>query len=159
YTHSLQLLKAKVKLQMQPDGSLKGYVGGYRPWEPVYKGWVNARGAVIEVLTWVQLPGVWHSLKRHADYSPTGPAGEKTHISFAMRVEAVPAFVVTPEGEKTVAQAVSYKALAPDEAVEPPGLGRYNIVDGVVIDPNSPYQAGPDAVILPPSSQVAGGGM
>ena len=42
---------------MKPDGSLTGYVGGYRPWEPVYKGWVNARGPVIESLTWVQLPG------------------------------------------------------------------------------------------------------
>lgn len=41
-------------MEMKPDGSLTGYVGGYRLWETVYKGWVNARGTVIEVLTWVQ---------------------------------------------------------------------------------------------------------
>ncbi len=51
------LLRAQVKLQMKPDGSLAGYVGGYRPWKDVYTGWVNARGPVIESLTWVQLPG------------------------------------------------------------------------------------------------------
>ena len=49
YTQDLELLRAQVNLEMKPDGSFKGYVGGYRPWEPVYKGWVNARGPVIEV--------------------------------------------------------------------------------------------------------------
>jgi hypothetical protein len=88
---------------MKPDGSLVGYVGGYRPWEPVYKGWVNARGPVIESLTWVQLPAVYYALRRSADYSPTGRGGDKTHISFALRIDALPAFVMTPDASKELA--------------------------------------------------------
>jgi len=80
YSRDLELLRARVKLEMKPDGSLTGYVGGYRPWEPVYKGWVNARGPVIEALTCVQLPAVYYALKRNADFSPTGPGGNM--ISF-----------------------------------------------------------------------------
>jgi hypothetical protein len=141
---------------MKPDGSLTGYVGGYRPWETVYKGWVNARGTVIEVLTWVQLPAVYYALRRNADFSPTGPSGEKTHISFALRVDALPAFVVTPDARKEVASVESYKAVAPkgDDA----GPARlYAVVDGIVPDRDGKIHAGPNAVILPPSTSSAGG--
>jgi hypothetical protein len=149
YTVDLQLLGARVDLEMKPDGSLTGYVGGYRPWEPVYRGWVNARGPVIEVLTWVQLPGVYYALQRSADYSPAGPGGEKTHISFALRIDALPAFVMTPDGSKEVASVQSYKAIAPKEPPKRPMLP-FRVVDGIVPDPK--YPAGPHAVILPSSS-------
>jgi hypothetical protein len=148
YTRDLELLRARVKLEMKPDGTLKGYVGGYRPWEPVYRGWVNARGTVIEVLTWVQLPSVYYALRRNADFSPTGPRGEKTHISFAMRVEALPAFAMTPDATKQVAAVLSYKAQAPKVADGAPGIGSF-VVDGIVPDRNAKVQAGPHAVILP----------
>ena len=136
YTQQLQLLKAKADFQMQPDGGLKGYLGGYRPWEPVYKGWVNARGPVIEALTWVRLPDVYYALRRNADYSPTGPSGPKTHISFAMRVEAVPAYVTAPDGKRQVALVDSYKASAPAEKARDPSAGLpFRIVDGIVVPP------------------------
>jgi hypothetical protein len=155
YTIDLELLRARVDLEMKPDGSLTGYAGGYRPWEAVYRGWVNARGTVIEVLTWVQLPAVYYALRRNADYSPTGPGGEKTHISFALRIDALPAFVMTPDGSKEVASVESYKALAPKEPPKPPMLP-FRVVDGIVPDPK--YPAGPQAVILPPSSNSANPG-
>ena len=155
YTGSLELLRARVDLEMKPDGSLTGYVGGYRPWEPVYRGWVNARGTVIEVLTWVQLPAVYYALRRNADYSPTGPGGEKTHISFALRIDALPAFVTTPDGSKEVASVESYKAIAPKEPAKPPMLP-FRVVDGIVPDPK--YPAGPHAVILPASNSAANPG-
>jgi hypothetical protein len=148
----LELLRAQVNLEMTPDGALTGYVGGYRPWEPVYKGWVNARGPVIEVLTWVQLPAVYYALRRNADYSPTGPGGENTHISFALRIDALPAFVMTPDASKEVASVESYKAIAPKET-DKPALGTF-VVDGIVPDRSGKFQAGPNAVILPPSSSV-----
>ena len=150
YTRDLELLRARVDLEMKPDGSLTGYVGGYRPWEAVYGGWVNARGPVIEVLTWVQLPAVYYALRRYADYSPSGPGGEKTHISFALRVDALPAFVMTPDGSKEVASIESYKALAPKQS-SPAAVLPFRIVDGIVVDPNAKVQAGPHAVILPPA--------
>ena len=83
YTRDLELVQAQIKLEMKADGSLRGYVGGYRPWKPVYDGWVNARGPVIESLTWVELPAVYYALRRNADYSPQGENGEKTHICAA----------------------------------------------------------------------------
>src|SRR5262249_9680714 len=148
-------LHARVNLEMKADGSLTGYVGGYRPWEAVYKGWVNARGTVIEVLTWVQLPAVYYALRRNADYSPTGPGGEKTHISFALRIDALPGSVTPPDGSKEVASVESYKAIAPPEPPRP--VYPFQVVDGIVIDPKSKYQAGPKAVILPPSTSSSNG--
>jgi hypothetical protein len=100
YDRDLELLRARIDLTIQSDGALKGYVGGYRPWEPIYNGWVNARGPVIEALTWVQLPAVYYALKRNADYSPKGSKGEKTHISYALRVSAIPAYVLTPSATR-----------------------------------------------------------
>ncbi|MEC8860775.1 MAG: hypothetical protein VYE29_12325 [Pseudomonadota bacterium] len=157
YTRDLELLEAQISLEMKEDGSLRGYVGGYRPWRDVYDGWVNARGPVIESLTWVELPAVYYALKRSADYHPDHgqQAGRddsgNTHISFALRVDALPAFVVTPDAKEIATQVVSYRDQAPPlPARGQPTLGRYQIVGGIVIDPNAEQQAGPDAVILPP---------
>jgi hypothetical protein len=102
-----------------------------------------------------QLPVVYYSLQRNADYSPTGPSGEKTHISFALRIEALPAFVMTPDGGKQVAMVRSYKAMAPKENPIADRLP-FRVVDGIVIDPNAKVQAGPHAVIIPPSNSSAG---
>jgi hypothetical protein len=99
----------------------------------------------------VQLPSVYYALRRNADYSPTGPGGEKTHISFALRIDALPAFVMTPDGSKEVASVESYKAIALKEA-DKPGVFPFAVVDGIVPDPTGKFQAGPKAVILPPSA-------
>jgi len=154
YTRDLELLRARVDLEMKPDGSLTGYLGGYRAWLPVYEGWVHARGPVIEALTWVQLPGVYYALQRNADYSPEGPKGEKTHISFAMRVDAIPAYVVTPDAVKVADAVVSYKSGAPTQA-ERFSLGTFAVIDGLVPDRSAKVQAGPNAVILPPKEAQA----
>jgi hypothetical protein len=149
YDTDLELLRARVSLEMKSDGTLSGYVGGYRPWLPVYKGWVNARGPVIEALTWVQLPGVYYAFQRNADFTPPGST-ERTHISYALRIDAIPAYVVTPEATKVADAVVSYKsAPAPQERY---ALGTFAVVDGLVPDRNAKVQAGPTAVILPPPS-------
>lgn len=151
YSRDLELLRARVDLRMKKDGTLSGYIGGYRPWEAVYKGWVNARGPVIESLTWVQLPAVWYALRRNADFSPKGAKGEKTHISFALRVDALPAYVATPDASHQVAAVKSYKSVAAKE--EPTmALLPFRIIDGIVIENNAQAQAGPNAVILPPQT-------
>jgi hypothetical protein len=159
YAREVQLLKAQVKLTMREDGSLKGYLGGYRPWEPVYKGWVNARGPVIEALTWIRLPDVYYALRRGADYSPTGPKGEKTHISFAFRVEAVPAFVMTPDAATQIAAVTSYKALAPKTVAAAPALGPINVVDGIVVPRGKPAVSQTAEMLRPPPpARVASNG-
>ena len=155
YWRDLELLKAQIRLEMKPDGALVGYVGGYRPWKDVYDGWVDARGPVIESLTWVQLPGVYYALSRNADFSPSGPKGDKTHISYALRVDALPAFIMTPDAGQQAAVVKSYKAIAQPEAAPAPSPAqmaaaakRPHLVDGIIVDPNSPYQAGPTADVF-----------
>ena len=156
YTRELQLLQARIELEMKPDGSLKGLVGGYRPWHEIYRGWVDARGSVIEQLTWVQLPGVYYALKRNADYSPEGANGEKTHISFALRVDAIPAYVVTPDATEKALQVVSYKDIAPpSEGHIPAVYFQRLIVDGIVRRRDGTVPGGPDVVIPPPTSLAA----
>ena len=157
YTQDLELLRAQVKLTMQADGSLKGYLGGYRPWFPVYKGWINARGPVIEALTWVQLPGVYYALKRNADFSPTGASGEKTHISYAMRIDALPAFVMTPDASKEATEVVSYKAQASAETYKPQ---KWTVWDdgGVIPDKVAKVQAGPTTPLNMPAGYGGAGG-
>ena len=91
---------------------------------------------MIEALTWVRLPDVYYALKRNADYSPTGPGGEKTHISYAERIDAMPAFVMTPDASKPATEVVSYKALAQATAGAWP---RFKIIDGLVPDPKVPF--------------------
>ena len=97
----------------------------------------------------MQLPGVYYALQRNADFSPTGPAGEKTHISYAMRVDALPAFVMTPDGGKQVTEIASYKASAPPPSK--PSATTFTVIDGLVPDRNAKVQAGPTAIILPPT--------
>ncbi len=157
YTQDLELLRAQVKLTMQADGSLKGYLGGYRPWFPVYKGWINARGPVIEALTWVHLPGVYYALKRNADFSPAGATGEKTHISYAMRIDALPAFVMTPDASKEATEVVSYKAQAAADTYKPQ---KWTVWDdgGVIPDKVAKMQAGPTTPLNVPAGYGGAGG-
>jgi hypothetical protein len=110
----LELEQAQIDFTMAQDGSLKGFLGGYREWAPVYLGW-GGFGQVNEVLTWIDLPAAWYAMQREADYSPEGPDGAKTHISFALRVEAVPAFVMSPDASQ-IAEVRSYKQAASEDA-------------------------------------------
>ena len=93
YTRDLELLRARVDLEMKPDGSLTGYVGGYRPWEAGLQGlgecaWSGDRVADVGAVAGGLLrPATQCRLQSDR----TG--GEKTHISFALRIDALPAFV------------------------------------------------------------------
>jgi hypothetical protein len=154
----LQLLKARLRLTMESNGSLTGVVAGYRPWMQFYQAMLEARAQVIEQNGWIELPGLWYAFRRNADYSPTGPGGEKTHISYALRIEAIPAYVMTPDAKTQVASVASYKAIAPPA---PPPLhafitNKFNVVDGLVPDPKTGViLAGPNVEIPPPATQVS----
>lgn len=145
----LQLLQAQLRLQIKPDDTLEGYVGGYRPWKTVYDALVNARGTVVEVLGWIELPAVYYALKRNADYSPAGAGGEKTHISYAMRINAIPAFVMTPDAHAPVTSVVSYRANYPksDDVPPPPAFGA---IDGLIQRPGLPVGNALEVFPVPP---------
>ncbi|WP_156466987.1 MULTISPECIES: hypothetical protein [unclassified Phenylobacterium] len=135
FGRGLELLQARADLQLQADGTLKGYIGGYRPFQAIFEGFLDHHGWTIESNTGVELPALWYALRRNADYSPTGPLGPKTHISFALRVQAAPAYVTDPEGQGLVSGVKSYRAAAPaGEGLMryPPRPPGYRVVDGLV---------------------------
>jgi len=118
---------------------------------------VDARGSVIEQLTWVQLPGVYYALKRNADYSPEGANGERTHISFALRVDAIPAYVVTPDATAKALTVASYKDIAPPSKPIPAVYFQQLIVDGIVRRRDGSIPGGPNVEIPPPDSLASVG--
>ncbi|MGE0408428.1 MAG: hypothetical protein AB7P23_04100 [Amphiplicatus sp.] len=134
--YGLELLQARADFEMQPGGGLKGYLGGYRPWKPVHAALLALGASNLEYSSGFDLSALWYALRRNADYSPAGPGGEKTHISYAIRVIAVPAYVTEPDGEALVSSVKSYKAAAPED--EP-----------LIRHPRSSFQTS-DGIILPP---------
>jgi hypothetical protein len=100
--------KAQLKLELKPDGSLKGILGGYHDWYALYwsyaeSGWVEEHSASVD------MPALYYSLKRNADADPDPATGENKSISTAYEVEAVPAFVIHTEdkNDKKVSDAGS----------------------------------------------------
>ncbi|MAP96161.1 MAG: hypothetical protein CMK07_14540 [Ponticaulis sp.] len=151
YTTELELLRAQLRFSMNDDGTLTGYLAGYRPWYPLYMAWVHARGTVMEAITWVELPSVWYALKRNADYSPDGADGERTHISYAMRITAIPAYVMVPDASEEATDLVLYTDQAPPYELRPHPFLRFTNGEGVVEDRDGVLLAGPNAVIPPPN--------
>lgn len=100
--------KAQLKLELKPDGSLNGILGGYHDWYALYwsyaeSGWVEEHSASVD------MPALYYSLKRNADADPDPTTGENKSISTAYEVEAVPAFVIHTEdkNDKKVSDAGS----------------------------------------------------
>jgi len=104
FSKELLLYAARLRFEIKPDGALEGYLGGYRDWRTIYKGWAGA-GVIHEMVTHIQLPGLWYALERNADYKPDPQTGKNTAISMAYFVHAVPAFVITPDGQQRVSRA------------------------------------------------------
>jgi hypothetical protein len=87
---------ARLRLSLKPDGSARGLLGGYEPWQNVY--WVYAAGGAFnEAGVSMDVPGIHYALKRMADAYPDPKTGENTAISAAYNIEAVPAFIVHSE--------------------------------------------------------------
>lgn len=136
-TRDLQLLQAQLKLRIKEDGALEGLVGGYRPWQPVYDALVKGRGTVVEILGWIELPAIYYALKRNADFSPKEASGEKTHISYAMRLHALPAFVIAPGATTPVTSVASFRANYP-KSDDVPTTPAFGAIDGLIQRPGLP---------------------
>jgi hypothetical protein len=82
-----------LRLDLKPDGSLRGILGAYQPWYPIY-----AQKAVLafafEYATSVDVPALYYALKNAADGDPDPKTGENRSISSSYLIEAVPAFAV-----------------------------------------------------------------
>ena len=89
---------AKLKLELLPNGDLKGIVGGYQDLMTMYYNTVKS-GLLFETTNAASCPGVYYALKRLADGYPDPKTGQCTAISTAYAIEAIPAFVLHPPGE------------------------------------------------------------
>jgi len=136
YGVGLELLQARIDFQMRPDGGLRGYVGGYRPWAAIHDNFMIVSGTTMERQNSIQLPALWYVLKRNADYSPSGSGGPKTHISYALRIDAVPAYVTDPQGSALIASVDTFRELAPkDEPLISYPRGGRSIINGLYTQP------------------------
>jgi hypothetical protein len=87
------ITRARLRLQLKPDGTLDGILGGYQRWLTIYWGLADV-GVSIENVTGVDYVGLYHALKNLADAEPDPKTGQNMRISAAYRVEAVPAFLL-----------------------------------------------------------------
>lgn len=91
--------QARLRLEFQPDGGLKGILAGYHDWFPIY--WGLAKTAFqYEKFSGGNCPAVYDAFRRMADGDPDPKTGQCTAISVAYGVEAVPAFLVHPKDAK-----------------------------------------------------------
>ncbi len=87
---------ARLKLRLEPDGSLKGILGGYHDWYALYWSYASS-GWVEEHSTSLDMPALWYALRRNADADPDPKTGQNKSISTAYEVEAIPAFIIHTE--------------------------------------------------------------
>ena len=93
---TFELHSARMRLQLKPDGTLHGMMGGYMPWKDAMSTGLQANMGT----DWV---GLYYNLKKSADANPDPKTGENRYISTAYFIDAVPAFAVTPAKSKKVA--------------------------------------------------------
>jgi hypothetical protein len=87
------LYKAGLRFEIQPDGSMKGVIGGYEDWRRTMTLNNNSRA---ESLYGFQAPGMYNAFKRYADGLKDPETGQCLGISAAYDIEGSPAFL-TPE--------------------------------------------------------------
>lgn len=95
---------ARFKGELLADGGLKGIVGGYYDLEQRWEHVVHA-SVITSILTGYNCPGLYQTLNDFADGFPDPETGKCTAISSAMRVGAIPAFVIHTPAETETAQA------------------------------------------------------
>jgi hypothetical protein len=93
----LDLLRAQLRFEQKADGTMEGFVGGYRSIEDYYTGWA-AGGAIHELTTHGNMPAYWYALRRYADAMPDPVTKQNTYISTAYHYWLIPAYVIAPDG-------------------------------------------------------------
>jgi hypothetical protein len=106
--------KARLNLEIQPDGSLKGHLAAYQDWASIFWGFAKT-GFLLEKFSAGNCPAEYNAFQRMADGDPDPKTGQCTTISSAYGVEAVPAFLIHPpeaKGNKTAQAAPSVRTAA-----------------------------------------------
>ena len=94
-----RLANTHLRLQFNDDATIRGFVGGYQPWEDVFFAFATTgNGGETQVVG--DIPALYYLLRNHADADPDDETGINRAISTTYYFEAVPAFIVNPQAER-----------------------------------------------------------
>jgi hypothetical protein len=98
----LTMQRSQMRLEILPDGNLRGVMAGYLDWRRI----MDANSASYgEQFFGFQSPGLYHALKRNADGVKNSVTGECDSISAAYEIDAVPAYITLGDEKGHLAQA------------------------------------------------------
>ena len=84
--------KGRLRLAFQPDGSLKGYFGGYKPvFDVIQSPAIGGAGSAL--VAGIDCAAMLATLKKYADGERDPRTGQCTAVSSALQLTAIPAFV------------------------------------------------------------------
>ncbi len=99
-----EMRQGRLQLAFQPDGTLRGLVGGYRPIFDVYQA-MALGGAGTALVAGIDCAAYHATLKKLADGIRDPKTGQCSGVSSAEQMSAVPAFVNdVPTGQRTAAR-------------------------------------------------------
>jgi hypothetical protein len=96
------LYRARMRFELQPDGTVRGQVGGYQDWRALMNFYGPRRH--FEQGMSFQCPGMYNAFKRAADGLPDPLTGDHTGISAAYDIEGVSAFMPPAQEQALLAQ-------------------------------------------------------
>jgi hypothetical protein len=86
------LMKARMRIEFLPDGTIKGELGGYRDWRQFLE-MAFFQSSDYENTIGFQAPGMYNAVRRAADGLKDPVTGEFNGISAAYELEGIPAFI------------------------------------------------------------------
>ncbi|MBY0400738.1 hypothetical protein K2X89_10610 [Myxococcota bacterium] len=104
------LRAARIRLELKPDGTLAGLLGGYWDIEQFYDIYARQASRLGAFTVGFRCPGMYGAVKRQADAYPDPKTGECTAISTAFRMAGIPAFVIDPEPAPKLASVIGGRA-------------------------------------------------
>lgn len=99
------LRDARIRLELAPDGTLSGLLGGYWDVEQFYDIYARQASRLGAFTVGFRCPGMYGAVHRQADAYPDPKTGACTAISTAFRLKGIPAFVIDPEPDPKLATA------------------------------------------------------
>lgn len=91
------LEKFHARMKLNARGVLEVLIGGYQPIDEVYH-FCGSASIDADTNFCAEPPGVYHLLRRYADFDPDPKTGQNRSISSTYYLEAVPAFVMPVKG-------------------------------------------------------------
>ena len=91
------------RMKMNDQGVMEIIIGGYQPISEIYH-WCGSGSIGADTNFCAEPPGIYHLLRKFADYDPDPKTGQNRAISSTYYIEAVPGFLTTvkPEGLQNI---------------------------------------------------------